>query len=54
MLAKLLISMTPVINFMGVLMLSPNTLVIHGCGIVYVLVVGHMEGFVILILTQVQ
>jgi hypothetical protein len=54
MLAKLLISMTLVISLMGVLMLSPNTLAIHGCGIVCVLVVGHMEGFAILILTQVQ
>lgn len=42
-----------VISLMGVHMLFPNTLAIHGCGIVYVLVVGLMEVSVILIHIQV-
>lgn len=43
-----------VIGLMGVHMLFPNTLAIHGCGIVYVLVVELMEVSVILILTRVS
>ena len=42
------------IHHMGVHMLFPNTLAIHGCGIVYVLVVELMEVSVILILTRVS
>ena len=42
-----------VISLTVVHMLFPNTLVIHGCGIVYVLVVEHMEVSVILIHIQV-
>lgn len=46
--------MIVVISLVGVHMLFPNTLAIHGCGIVCVLVVELMEVSVILILIRVR
>ena len=53
MLEKLLTSTTPVMSLREVLMLFLNTLVTHGYGIVYVLVVGLMEASAILTHIQV-
>ena len=50
---KQLTFMIVVISLVGVPMLFPNTLAIHGYGIVYVLAVELMEVSAILILIQV-
>lgn len=54
MLEKQQIYMKLVMSLKAVLMLFLIILVIHGCGIVYVLVVELMEDFVVLTPIQVQ